>query len=58
MTDTERLAAMRKLGVRWRKGHAIPTYPASMTQLAKDAADELYDAMSEDFIDRQGKVRA
>lgn len=58
MTDRERLQAMRKLGVRWLKGRAIPTYTLRMSDADKRKADTLYDAMSEEFIDAHGeKVR-
>jgi hypothetical protein len=53
-TDREKLHGMRKLGVRWPKGHALPEYPARMSEDAKREADILYDSMSEAFIDGHG----
>jgi len=53
-TDKKRLKRMCSLGVRWRKGRAIPTYPATMTEQQKAKADQLYDAMSDAFVDAQG----
>jgi len=50
--DERLLAGMRGLGVRWPKGHALPTYPSRMTAEQKRKADKLYDAMSEQFIDK------
>ena len=50
--DERLLAGMRKLGVKWKKGHAIPTYTAKMTPAQKLKADKLYDAMSEGFLDK------
>lgn len=52
--DKAKLAKLRKLGVRWPKGRAIPTYPASMSEAAKAKADHIYDSMSEAFIDAHG----
>lgn len=54
MTDADRFKAMKALGVKWQRGHAIPTYPASMTMTQKVRADALYDQMSEEFIDSMG----
>jgi len=45
------LKGMRKLGVRWKPGHAIPTYTGRMTPKQKAEADKLYDAMSDKFTD-------
>lgn len=56
--DKEHLAAMRKLGVRWKRGRAVPTYPAKMTQAQRDAADRHYDAISEAGIDSMGALPA
>jgi hypothetical protein len=55
MTDREHLAAMRALGVKWRQGAALPTYPATMDCEAMQAADEHYDAMSLEFTARMGE---
>jgi hypothetical protein len=49
------LKGMRKLGVRWKPGHAIPTYTGRMTPKQKAEADKLYDAMSEGFLDAQAE---
>jgi hypothetical protein len=51
MTDSERLRAMRQLGVIWKPGR-LPRYPARMTEQDRRDADRLYDAMSQEFVDR------
>jgi hypothetical protein len=51
MTDKEILANMRKLGVRWKRGSACPTYTGKMTNEQKLNADILYDALSDAFIE-------
>ena len=48
--DLQRLTAMRQLGVRWRHGR-LPCYPATMSDHEKRKADQLYDAMSNAFVE-------
>lgn len=50
MMDRERLARMRKLGVRWPYGHTLPRYTAGMSEAATHKADKLYDAISDEFV--------
>lgn len=57
MTDRERLAEMRKLGVKWPAARVIPTYPSTMTEAQTAEADALYDSMSKEFIDQRYKPR-
>jgi hypothetical protein len=52
MSNTEKLAAMRGLGVVWKKGR-LPFYPHRMNAALKAQADALYDSMSDDFVDQQ-----
>lgn len=52
--DQQLYAAMLKLGVKWPKDRAIPTYPASMSDETKKKADDLYDRMSQEFLDSFG----
>lgn len=54
--DRARLAGMRRLGVVWKPGHAIPTYTACMSEQQKRKADALYDAMGEEFISHHGNL--
>jgi hypothetical protein len=49
--DREHLRQMRSLGAKWPYGHAIPTYPATMSEEQKLAADKHYDAISEAYMD-------
>lgn len=48
--DRLHLSAMRQLGVSWKKGHPIPTYPSRMGDAQRKAADKHYDAMSDGFL--------
>jgi len=48
--DLELYASMKKLGVKWAKRKAIPTYPASMSSEDKQKADDLYDQLSPGFL--------
>ena len=49
--DQKHLDAMRKLGVRWRKG-GLPHYPHTMSQADMMKADDHYDGMSTEFVHR------
>ena len=56
MTDKQKLAAMRKLGVIWRPG-SLPRYvmgkrKGRMSEQDAQKADALYDSMSDAFVDK------
>lgn len=51
LTDGQRLAAMRELGVVWPKGR-LPRYPSAMTEKSKVQADALYDQISPAFVEK------
>ena len=51
LTDDQRLAAMRELGVVWPKGR-LPRYPSSMTGAEQARADALYDQISPAFVEK------
>ncbi len=57
LTDKQKWHAMKKLGVKWTRKQALPTYRARMTIAQKAEANTLYDSMSEEFVASFGRIK-